>query len=203
MSFHQPFFIKIYVLQWLISSEKFTYQTEVPKNRKHLHVFIFHIKYFHLDIYLSINQKSYILFQTVNGWVTPRNSATFASKVIGFLCVSHRVISGDKQGIIKLSKTINYCNVWKVLSWNDIMAFLIKKNRFERCGIYKIFLCLCSSCALLEILLIVLLIVQQIYRVQEPWRRRRLRHKDERTANWNERFAETGGGKQKGFVESV
>lgn len=39
------------------------------------------------------------------------------------------------------------------------MAFLIQKF-FERCGIYKIFLYLCSSCAPLEILLIVLLIVQ-------------------------------------------
>ena len=147
MSFHQPFFIKIYVLQWLISSEKFTYQTEVPKNRKHFHIFIFHIKYFHLDIYLSINQKSYISFQTVNGWVTPRNSATFASKVIGFLCVSHRVISGDKQGIIKLSKTIYYCNVWKVLSWNDIMAFLIQKIFWTMWLLQNIFISLFFVCA--------------------------------------------------------
>lgn len=137
--FSSTFFIKLYVLQWLISSEKFTNQTKVPKNRKHFHIFIFHIKYFHLDIYLSINQKSYISFQTVNGRVTPRNSATFASKVIGFLCVSHRVISGDKQGIIKLSKTIYYCNVWKVLSWNDIMAFLIQKNFLNVVAFIKYF----------------------------------------------------------------
>lgn len=39
------------------------------------------------------------------------------------------------------------------------MAFLIQ-NFFERCGFYKIFLYLCSSCALLEIRLMLLLIVQ-------------------------------------------
>lgn len=40
------------------------------------------------------------------------------------------------------------------------MAFLIQKFFFERCGIYKIFLSLCSSCASLEIQLMLLLIVQ-------------------------------------------
>lgn len=40
------------------------------------------------------------------------------------------------------------------------MAFLIQKIFFERCGIYKIFLYLCSSCASLEIRLMLLLIVQ-------------------------------------------
>lgn len=49
-----------------------------------------------------------------------------------------------------------------------ILWHFYSKKFFERCGFYKIFLYLCSSCALLEILLIVLLIVQLIYRVQEP-----------------------------------
>lgn len=40
------------------------------------------------------------------------------------------------------------------------MAFLIQKFFFERCGIYKIFLYLCSSCAPLVIRLMLLLIVQ-------------------------------------------
>ena len=42
------------------------------------------------------------------------------------------------------------------------MAFFDSKKFFDRCGIYKIFLYLCSSCAPLEIQQMLLLIVQLI-----------------------------------------
>lgn len=48
------------------------------------------------------------------------------------------------------------------------MAFLIQKNFLNDVVFTKYFLYLCSLCAPLEILLMLLLIVQLIYRVQEP-----------------------------------
>ena len=51
----------------------------------------------------------------------PRNSATFASKVIGFLCVNHRVISGDKKNthllcIDRVKHLVFFCSLDVIIS---------------------------------------------------------------------------------------